>query len=54
MKKSPSISILLIDGLFALRWKRYKRYIKVGKDVLPDNLSGSIIPTNSSGIKNKF
>ena len=54
MKKSPSIGILLIDGLFVLRWKRYKRYIKVGKDVLLDNLSGSIIPTNSSGIKNNF
>ena len=24
MKKSPSIDILWIDGLFVLRWKRYK------------------------------
>ena len=45
MIKSPSIGILLIDGPFVLRWKRYKRYIKVGKDILPDNLSG---------IKNNF
>lgn len=29
-------------------------YTTVGKDVLPDNLLGSIIPTNSSGIKNNF
>ena len=36
MKKSPSIGILLIDGLFVLRWKRYKRYDDNAKGKLSD------------------
>lgn len=51
MIKSPSIGISLIDGLFVLCLKSYKRHIKAGKDILPDNLSGSKIHANSSGIK---